>query len=316
MNRYLAKNAQASTLPILAPTDALACSPPSQASTGSRGVSSIVGWLCAVVAAFEGSSLRAAAIYVMKTDGTQVRKVVEVPGCRSHGSPQWSHDGKRLAFDASPAGTESSKFFVVNVDGSGLKELGQHAMPSWSPDDKQLAYQNYGTPGVQPGTWVQNLDGGGRTWIVDGYSPRWSPDGSQIAFTDWRNVKAIDLVNEEHRDFNDQPYNQIQVGFEWSPDGKRIAFAGTRNNQTELTIAGAGESKVRLVRPSGLEGHISWSPDGKRLVVIIDRAIHLIDADGDGAPEKISGPGWKCTDAAWSPDGKWITFAAKQPSPN
>jgi Tol biopolymer transport system component len=272
-------------------------------------------YLLVALASLDGARLPAAAIFVMKTDGSEVRKVIEVPGFRSHGSPQWSHDGKRLVFDASPSGTGSSKFFVVNVDGTDLKELGEHAMPSWSPDDKQLAYQNYGSAGARAGTWVQNLDGAGRTWIVDGYSPRWSPDGSQIAYTDWRNVKAFDLVENEHRAFHDQPYDQIQVGFEWSPDGKRIAFVGTRNNQIELVIAGVGNLKVRLVRQSGLEGHVSWSPDGKRLVLIIDRAVYLLDAEGNRDPQKISGPGWKCSDAAWSPDGKWIALAAKQPNP-
>jgi Tol biopolymer transport system component len=270
-------------------------------------------WLAAT--ALHGAVVQAAAIYVMRIDGTEVRKVAEVEGHRSHGSPQWSHDGTRLAFDASPSGTEASKFFVVNVDGTGLKELGEHAMPSWSPDDKQLAYQNYGTAGARAGTWVQNLDGAGRTWIAEGFSPRWSPDGSQIAYTDWRFVKTVDLVEDQERVLNDQPYDRIEVGFDWSPDGKRIAFVGTRNNQRELVIVGPDGAKVRLAGQNGLDGHVSWSPDGKRFVLTIGRGIYLMDADGAKTPHLISGKAWKCSDATWSRDGKWIAFAAKQPNP-
>ena len=71
----------------------------------------------AVLALFVASAAPAGAtaIFVMKIDGTAVRKVIEVKGCRGHGSPRWSHDDKRLAFDASPAGTEVTKFYVVNV---------------------------------------------------------------------------------------------------------------------------------------------------------------------------------------------------------
>ena len=79
------------------------------------------------------------AIFVMKTDGSQVRKVAQVVGYKKHGSPQWSHDGKRLAFDAYEGPDDAKKFFAVQLDGSGLRELGENAMPNWSPDDKQLA---------------------------------------------------------------------------------------------------------------------------------------------------------------------------------
>ena len=108
------------------------------------------------------------AVYVMRPDGSDVRKVARLDDFRAHGSPRWSHDGRRLAFDASGGPNGARKFFVVNVDGSGLKELGDHAMPDWSLDDKQLIYLHFGGGGTQSGTWVQNLDGQGQTWLVSG----------------------------------------------------------------------------------------------------------------------------------------------------
>src|ERR1700674_5641625 len=77
------------------------------------------------------------AIFVMKADGSQLRKVAEVEGYKKLNSPQWSHDGKRLAFNAIEVRDGAEKFFAIDADGGGLQELGENSMPHWSPDDKQ-----------------------------------------------------------------------------------------------------------------------------------------------------------------------------------
>ncbi|HEV3023983.1 MAG TPA: hypothetical protein VGX76_16020, partial [Pirellulales bacterium] len=135
--------------------------------------------LLAGAAVSTGGPLKAAdvptAIFVMRIDGSDARKLAEVAGFKKHGSPQWSHDGKRIAFDAYEGPADAKRFFVIDLDGTGLRDMGQSAMPSWSPDDKQLAYQHYGGAGAQAGIWVQNDDGKGRNWLADGFCPRWSP---------------------------------------------------------------------------------------------------------------------------------------------
>jgi Tol biopolymer transport system component len=42
----------------------------------------------------------ASALYVMKTDGSDVRKVAEPAGFNRVGHPRWSHDGKSIAFSS------------------------------------------------------------------------------------------------------------------------------------------------------------------------------------------------------------------------
>ena len=61
-------------------------------------------------------------IFVMKPDGSGVRMLAQVDGCKAHGSPRWSHDAKRVAFHASPGSSSNNSMYVVNVDGSGLKK--------------------------------------------------------------------------------------------------------------------------------------------------------------------------------------------------
>ena len=257
-------------------------------------------------------------IFVMRTDGGGVRKVARLEDYRAHGSPRWSHDGKRLAFDVSGGPNGARKFCVVQVDGGGLQELGDHAMPDWSADDKQIIYSHYGAPGAKAGTWVQNVDGKGATWMIEGTSARWSPDGSQLIYMDTseRVVMQFDLLQSEERMLYDGNYERIEPGFDGSPDGKRLSVIGVNNNQNQrdlVIVSGNGsESKVRLSEPK-LEGPIAWSPDGKQLAVTIDHHICLLDVDGAEAPQPIPGQVARNSDPAWSPDGKWLAFASDRP---
>ena len=64
------------------------------------------------------------AVYVMKLDGSQVRKVAQVEGYTIHEAARWSHDGKRVVFSAVNANSRRRRLLVVNMDGSGLRNLG------------------------------------------------------------------------------------------------------------------------------------------------------------------------------------------------
>jgi Tol biopolymer transport system component len=256
-------------------------------------------------------------IFVMRVDGSGVRKVVAVDGYDHHTSPRWSHDGKRLAFDALDAAGGRRKFFTVNVDGSDLQERGEHSSPDWSPDDKQLVYYSEGGGDAQEGVWVQNVDGSGRTWVTAGAWPRWSPDASQLAVAQSDAIHIVDLTTGEERSLSQHLFPQRPGSFGWSRDGKRIAFfvRSMVGGPRELYIANADAPNQQLTpryaRMGMVGGHVSWTPDDKQLIFTIDSYIHVMDVEGDGEPTRIAGQEQHNRDPACSPDGKWIAFARR-----
>jgi Tol biopolymer transport system component len=275
----------------------------------------ILALLSATFAA--GSPLHAeelrAAIYVMKRDASGLRKVAQVDGYKEHFRPSWSHDGKRLAFDALD-GSQTKRLFVVNADGTGLKQIGETESPDWSPDDKQIAFHFRGDEKNQQGVYVQNLDGQGRVRVSAGFGPRWSPDGGRIAYTDMRNLIVLDLVTGEERPLLGEPVQQVMPGFDWSPDGKRLAVVIMRNRKKELWIVAADRenTKIEPRLKLNLDQQLSWSRDGSRIAISADRKLSLLEPDGKGA-HRLPDQRGESVEPAWSPDGQWLAFSGNHP---
>ncbi len=269
----------------------------------------------ALITAFASPSATAeTGIYVMNPDGGGQRKVISIEHAVSHSSPRWSPDGLRLAFDATDdQGVRTS--FVVNLDGTQVKEVAKLGRPDWSPDGKQLLLDNddFNSSGI----FVQNVDGSGRTRLTDGAWPRWSPDASKIAFCDGPTLKILDLEDGSDFPICEGMFVQRPGAFDWSRDGRRLAlFTRTVDGgPRELYIVNAdGTSQSiepRFARPGMVGAHVTWSPDDKQLFFTIDSLIYALDVEGNSEPRLIPHQSELNRDPAVSPDGKWIAFARR-----
>lgn len=107
-------------------------------------------------------------IYVMNTDGEQVRRLTNSP-FEDH-APAWSPDGRRIAFYSSRGNVAG--IFVMDADGANLKRLtvGNHDHPAWSPDGTQIAFSMIGIP---PRISIIKANGQGLKIVAEGYYPSW-----------------------------------------------------------------------------------------------------------------------------------------------
>ena len=194
----------------------------------------------------------------------------------------WSPDGRKLAFLYSSCGQFCFNLYVVNSDGSGLRNLtsklgaggygpgaGLASDPVWSPDGRKIAFVRLSK---RLGVYVVNADGSGMRNLtpkpVGTYaSPAWSPDGRKIAFVSLRDdnseVYVMNANGSGQRSLTRNPAFDDDPA--WSPDGRLIAFRSTRDGNTDIYIMNAdGSGQRNLTRSPANESSASWSPAQKK----------------------------------------------------
>jgi Tol biopolymer transport system component len=177
-------------------------------------------------------------------------------------APSWSPDGSQIAFRSdveTPFGLVD-RIFVINADGSGLRQLSpddpsSDDAPTWSPDGTRLIFTRNSV------LHVINADGTGLTALPNedlSSSPDWSPDGTRVAYASpaggirIRNADGSNLVT-------------VTTGEDshprWSPDSRQLVFVRVVAGKSQLFIVNAdGTGATQLSTGAGQEVDPSWSP--------------------------------------------------------
>jgi eukaryotic-like serine/threonine-protein kinase len=147
--------------------------------------------------------------------------------------PQWSPDGKRIAFGGAMPG-KRIHIYIVSEDGGALEEVTHgerdEALPGWSQDGSSLFFGNPRTElGLGPPTAIYQLDlRNHQVTTIPGseglWYPRLSPDDRYVAaLTREGHLMLFDLMGQ------DQKWMQLTEMKSkypaWSRDGKYLYFS-------------------------------------------------------------------------------------------
>jgi TolB protein len=199
-------------------------------------------------------------IYVMRADGTSVRRLTGAPA--DDETPTWSPDRRQIAF-----AREGALFVVASAGGPAHRigrGLGAAADPAWSPNGKLIAY-DYRRPGfTSREIWVVGA-GGVRPRLLTRLGatsllPSWSPGGRRIAFQSnvqggHAEIYSIALDGRSLRRETKSPIDTIEPA--WSPNGKEIAFS---RDGAIWTVDRTG--RERKVTSGGNDSAPVWRPAG------------------------------------------------------
>jgi Tol biopolymer transport system component len=155
-------------------------------------------------------------IYVMKADGTDIRRLTTTPGY--DGGPFFSPDGQRICWRRFTENGATAEIMTMNIDGSDQQQLTHLEAMSWAPyyhpSGQYLIFttNRHGFANFE----LYMVDAAGkhepvRVTYTPGFDglPVFSPDGDQLSWTtnrtvtkqsqifiaDWNHAKALELLD-------------------------------------------------------------------------------------------------------------------------
>jgi Tol biopolymer transport system component len=196
--------------------------------------------------------------------------------------------------------------------------------PSLSPDGRMVTFKRGSDPFLGPGQiFLKLLPNGESVQLTTSsgrkYAPVFTPDGSRVAYTELENGQwdtwTVPVLGG-------QPVRLLPnaSGLTWIAD-HQVLFseikAGVHMGIVTASDSRAASREIYFPSDDDAMAHYSYSSPDRRWVLIVEMTgVHafnqpcrLVPFDGSSTGRRV-GPQGTCLSAAWSPDGRWMYFAA------
>lgn len=212
-------------------------------------------------------------LWMVDWDGTNNLQLTY--GTESASSPQWSPDGRFLAFSSSrPGKAKGSQVWVLDRRGGEARQVTDVKQDlndfRWSPDSKQLLLT------LREKTEPENEDKNAKPKppkpiVIDRYHFKQDVEGY---LTDKHaQLYLFDIATKKLTKLTSDPGKYEEHEAEWSPDGAMIAFVSNQsqpdpdrveNDDVFVVDAKANSTPRKLTTfPGEDNGPLAWSPDSK-----------------------------------------------------
>jgi dipeptidyl aminopeptidase/acylaminoacyl peptidase len=252
-------------------------------------------------------------LHVANADGSaSAPAAVRQPPGSAH-DPQWSPDGKSLAFLGPHLG-RNNLWLLPKAGPARLLTRMPTAVTAfaWSPDGKQLAFAMPDPPTPEEEQARQDRD--------DAF---WLDENPKQVHLHLVAVAAGDDLPEPRR--LTRGSFSVVPGFQWSPDGKAIVFGHTRTPRADdwrtadvSAVDVASGQLTPLAATPAAESSPRFSPDGKWVALLAsgtpprgleEAGIRIVSADGKTTRPRVTTPDRRPNLLGWDRAGERLFFS-------
>jgi dipeptidyl aminopeptidase/acylaminoacyl peptidase len=251
----------------------------------------------------------------------------------SSSQPEWSPDGRWLAYLGGPDGRQGLS--VVRADGSDARFLAPMEWTNsplqnpgrrlaWSPDGKRIAFV-----AATPGPEAEAASGDPVVITRYLYKPDFSEGTSRFNDSRRLHIFVVEASGGAPRQLTDGVSQDHSI--DWSPGGEEIVFVTNRDpdadqffNHDIYTVAVADARLRRLTATESAEYAPRFSPDGKTIAFLGTRRgltdlettmeddhVYVMNADGSARRELGAAVDNRQGPPQFSPDGRHLYFTVQ-----